>query len=65
MRTDDFTKATHWIATKDDCGITAGTKYAIWIDPWDNEYVITDNDGHSSSIWIFADGYFVIEEETK
>ena len=43
--------------------MTAGTTYAIWIDPWDDEYVITDDNGDSSAIWCVVDGYFENEEE--
>lgn len=63
--TEDFDKATHWLAEYDEDiieydGVIVGKLYPVSYDEQEEEYYVEDENGDLSMIWLMHEGKFVI-----
>lgn len=63
--TDDFDKATHWLAEKDDSvdhynDVLIGKFYPVLYEQHEDEYYVVDEKGFQSMIYMVHEGKFVI-----
>lgn len=68
-KTEDISKATHWIAEPDEnnisenFGVIPSQVYDLFYHPYRDEYFIQDDRKDLSQIWLAHKGHFVILEK--
>lgn len=65
----DMEKATHWLAYEDssnkDNGITPFQFYRLFLDKYDDEYVIFDDNNVNTTAYMWHEGEFVRLEKIE